>query len=121
MSEQRTTRGKPSRIQAHVAAPNDDSSSDGAMDTTPPSSSRTAAPKSVLTDGAIDTHKLGGEPLGPQRGKNGPQKTKFICSRCRKHRWISDSDAGSAANLHRLSMCGYCDIRSYIDGMKQEL
>ena len=37
-----------------------------------------------VVDGAIDTHLLGTEVLGTQRGKGGPWALKFRCAQCRK-------------------------------------
>lgn len=58
--------------------------------------------------GTIDTSMLGSEPIGPQQGKNGPARQKFICSACRQKRWIIDSAAGCSAKLHRFSICDFC-------------
>ena len=53
-------------------------------------------------DGAIDTHLLGTDPIGAQKGKNGPEKQKFLCAHCRKKRWVIESEAGCAAEMTRL-------------------
>ena len=44
-----------------------------------------------LVDGAIDTHLLGTDPISSQKGKNGPERQKFLCAQCRKKRWVIDS------------------------------
>ena len=54
-----------------------------------------------LVDGAIDTHLLGTDPIGSQKGKNGPERQKFLCAQCRKKRWVIDSEAGCAAEMTR--------------------
>jgi len=66
-------------------------------------------------DGAIDTFKLGSLPIGPQTGKNGPERTKFLCSKCRKRRWVIDSEAGTAAAMTRFTTCSFCDAHTYTD------
>ena len=45
-----------------------------------------------LVDGAIDTHLLGTDLIGAQKGKNEPEKQKFLCAHCRKKRWVIDSE-----------------------------
>ena len=47
-----------------------------------------------VVDGAIDIHLLGTDPIGAQKGRNGPEKQKFLCAHCRKKRWVIDSEAG---------------------------
>lgn len=68
------------------------------------------ADPSYLKDKEIDTWKLGTEKLGKNMG-SGPIKQKFRCSKCRAKRWILDSVAGSAAELHRFSICSFCELR----------
>ena len=68
-------------------------------------------PQAGYADGGyIDVRKLGSEPLGIQMGKNGPVKQKFLCARCNKKRWIMDSDAASAAEMTRFTLCSFCSV-----------
>ena len=68
-----------------------------------------------IRDGVIDTHRLGSEPLGKQAKRNGPERQKFFCSRCRMRRWIIDSEAGCAASLTRFTICSLCEAKDYAD------
>ena len=61
----------------------------------------------------IDVRRLGHQPLGKQTNRMGPKSTKFVCNQCRKTRWIIDSEAGKAADLHRLSTCLFCDLKRF--------
>ena len=61
------------------------------------------------------------KPAGPLKGKSGPAKTKFDCFLCKQTRWITDSEAGCAANLTRLSTCLFCDLRAEFGRGMQEL
>ena len=63
-----------------------------------------------VVDGAIDTHLLGTDPIGAQKGKNGPGKQKFLCAHCRKKRWVIDSEAGCAAEMTRFTRCMFCVV-----------
>ena len=56
-----------------------------------------------VVDGAIDTHLQGPNPIGAQKGGNGPEKQKFLCAHCRKKRWVIDSEAGCAAEMTRFT------------------
>ena len=78
-----------------------------------------AVPKTGMR-GALRT-LLRNKPAGPLKGKNGPAKTKFVCFHCKQTRWITDSEAGCAANLHRLSTCLFCDLRAEFGRGLQEL
>jgi len=62
-------------------------------------------------DGVIDTFKLGSEPIG----KSGSERQKFLCFKCRKRRWVIDSEAGAPASLTRFTTCSFCDARAYTD------
>ena len=61
-----------------------------------------------VVDGAIDTHLLGMEVLGTQRGKGGPGALKFRCAQCRKKKWMINSEVESASELHRFTKCMDC-------------
>ena len=63
-----------------------------------------------VIDGAIDTHLLGTDPIGAQKGKNGHEKQKFLCAHCRKKRWVIDSEAGCAAKMTRFTRCMFCVV-----------
>ena len=60
---------------------------------------------SYVVDGVIDTHLLGTDPIGTQKGKNGPEKQKFLCAHCRRKKWVIDSEAGCAADMTRFTRC----------------
>ena len=61
-----------------------------------------------VVDGAIDTHLLGTDPIGAQKGRNGPEKQKFRCALCRRKRWVIDSEASCAAEMTRFTRCMFC-------------
>lgn len=63
-----------------------------------------------VVDGAIDTHHLGTDPLGTQKGKNGPEKQKFLCAQCRQKRWVIDSEVGCTAEMTRFTRCMFCVV-----------
>ena len=63
-----------------------------------------------VVDGEIDTHLLGTDPIGAQKGKNGPEKQKFLCAHCRRKRWVIDSEAGCAAEMTRFTRCMFCVV-----------
>lgn len=69
---------------------------------------------------AIDTAMLGSEPIGAQQGKNGPERQKFLCSQCRKKRWVIDSDAGCASEMTRFTICSFCEVRGDMDRKLQK-
>ena len=119
MSDQRKTRGS-NRVRMQIEALEDSMSEGSESPSNSQPSSQTAAPKSYK-DGAIDTQDLGDKPLGPQKGKNGPRSAKFICARCRKPRWLIDSEAGCAADLTRFSICSFCEIQTSTERITQEL
>ena len=60
-----------------------------------------------VVDGAIDTHLLRTDPIGAQKGRNGPEKQKFLCALCRQKRWVIHSEANCAAEMHvvHASLC----------------
>ena len=75
---------------------------------------------SYVKDGVIDTNLLGSEPIGAQTGKNGPERQKFLCSVCRRKRWVIDSEAGSAAAMTYRTTCSFCDVRAYVDKVAKQ-
>ena len=58
----------------------------------------------------VDDALLGTDPIGAQKGKNGPEKQKFLCAHCRRKRWVIDSEAGSAAEMTRFTRCMFCVV-----------
>ena len=74
-----------------------------------------------LVDGAIDTHLLGTDPIGSQKGKNGPEKQKFLCAECRKKRWVIDSEAGCAAEMTRFTRCMFCVVEKRDERARMQL
>lgn len=77
--------------------------------------------RNYVVDGAIDTHKLGTDPLGAQKGRNGPEKQKFFCALCRKKRWVVDSEVGCAAEMTRKTRCMFCVVSNKEDRARGEL
>ena len=74
-----------------------------------------------LVDGAIDTYLLGTDPIGSQKGKNGPERQKFLCTQCRKKRWVIDSEAGCAAEMTRFTRCMFCVVEKRDERARMQL
>ena len=74
-----------------------------------------------LVDGAIDTHLLGTDPIGSQKGKNGPERQKFLCAQCRKKRWVIDSEAGCAAEMTCFTRCMFCVVEKRDERARMQL
>ena len=74
-----------------------------------------------VVDGAIDTHLLGTDPIGAQKGKNGPEKQKFLCAHCRKKSWVIDSEAGCAAEMTHFTRCMFCVVEKRDERARMQL
>ena len=74
-----------------------------------------------VVDGAIDTHLLGTHPIGAQKGKNGPEKQKFLCAHCRRKRWVIDSEAGCGTEMTRFTRCMFCVVAERDESARGQL
>ena len=74
-----------------------------------------------LVDGATDTHLLGTDSIGSQKGKNGPERQKFLCAHCRKKMWVIDSEAGCAAEMARFTRCMFCVVEKRDERARMQL
>ena len=61
-----------------------------------------------ILDGANDTHFLGTDLIVSQKGRNGPEKQKFLCAQHRRKRWVIDSEESCAAEMIRFTKCIFC-------------
>ena len=74
-----------------------------------------------VVDGAIDTHLLGTILIGAQKGKNGPEKQKFLCAHCRRKRWVIDSEAGCAVEMTRFTRSMFCVVENKDERARMQL
>ena len=79
------------------------------------------AQENYVVDGAIDAHLLGTDPIEAQKGKNGPERQKFLCAHCMKKRWVIDSDAGCAAEMTRFTRCMFCVVEKRDERARMQL